>query len=294
MNLQQAKNRVISVEETEKITKAMQLVATARLQRLRREQPTIDLFASEISRAFKALRDNFKITDLSFLGKRDEGAGKTLFIVIYSNFGLCGNYNLLVTRLLNSTCKEDDLIIALGNRATSQLRDREKQILKIVHDTNDLISRGAIKESKEEILKILEERKDIKEVRIISTYFINALNFLPANFLLLGEEIKTRKNLRNTATTQEERTSPQFMLEPNSPELFLKSSFSLYLEAMLAYSYSQAKLSEMSLRRNAMESASDSAEKLKKELELSYNRIRQSNITQEISEIVAANLDNKR
>lgn len=294
MNLQQSKNRIVSVEETQKITKAMQLVSTAKLQRLRREHLGIDLLARAIDRAYQALRDNHQELGFDFIEKRASDK-KSLFVVIYSNFGLCGNYNNQVTRLLLSLLGKRDKILALGNRATSQLRVRERQVVKIIHDTNDLVSRGAIKEAAESILLLLREDLEITRVTIISTYFINALTFIPASFNLLEEEIQTKERLRKNQKKQSTQAkNPNFFLEPRSDYHFLEETFKLYLETMLAYTYSNAKLSEMSTRRNAMESASDSAEKLKRELELSYNRIRQASITQEISEIVAANLDNKR
>lgn len=296
MNLQQSKNRVISVEETQKITKAMQLVATAKLQRLRREHAGIDKLAGAIDLGFKAFRANYGLQSFSFLEERTANPTKTLFIVMYSNFGLCGSYNQLVTRLLDSLCTKDDLIVALGNRVLSQLREREGQVVKFFRDTNDLLSKGAINGVSEEVLRLLLEKPEIGKVTIVSTYFINALTFIPASFNLLNEEIKTKANLRKQKDGMGESVvkNPQFSLEPNSSVDFLRASFNLYLETVLAYTYSHAKLSEMSTRRNAMESASDSAEKLKRELELSYNRIRQASITQEISEIVAANLENKR
>lgn len=270
VGLQEIKSRINTVSTIKKITKAMQLIATAKLIKSKNSLVNIRVYYEEVSDTFKELLAAAK--DLLKLFENNI-ASKNLYILVTSDIGLCGAYNSNVIKLLKNSFKTDDDLIIIGQKGKLAFKDKLKKIDSFVHigdQPNYLIA--------SEIAKIAVSKflaNEIKTIKIIHTKYINSVSYYSKITTLLP--LKDILKKENKLVVE---------YEPN-PEKIILNSLSLYISAMVYGLMSESKVSEMSSRRVAMENSSDNAGDLIEKLSLDYNRARQSKITQEISEIVS-------
>ncbi len=112
-SLQELKGRISSVSTTKKITKAMQLVATAKLQKARKNLNSIQEYYSSVYDMFQDLLANVK--DISKLVPENTD-DSIIYIVITSDIGLCGGYNSNIFKMVKSEMRSIDKIVAIGNK----------------------------------------------------------------------------------------------------------------------------------------------------------------------------------
>ncbi|CAM9121792.1 ATP synthase F1 subunit gamma [Mycoplasma todarodis] len=275
-SLQETKSRLTSVSTTKKITKAMQLVATAKLRKAKSNLESIQEYYTSVYETFQKLLNN--VSDVKKLFPQN-AKESTLHIVITSDLGLCGGYNSNVLKLLKSDIKPSDKIIVLGNKGISHLGavaiPTFKEYASVGDEPNYDYASGIGQEAISQYLA-----GEVNKVKLIHTKFINSVTFEAESTQLLPIE-----KPQNSETEAPQTVKVMTEFEP-SPEIVLKKSIPLYVSAMIFGSMVESKVSEMSSRRTAMENATDNAEELIKKLNLEYNRARQAAITQEISEIV--------
>lgn len=276
-SLQEIKNRLSSVSTTKKITKAMQLVATSKIQKAKKNLESIQEYYTSVYDMFQDLISNVKNVQKLFpLNPKVS----TLHILITSDMGLCGGYNSNVLKILKNEFSKNDNVIVLGNKGVNSVKSfGMKTILEFpsIGDEPHYVVASEI--SKLAIAKF--ESGEINKVKLIYTKFINSVTYDPISIQLLPIE-KSKED--NKTTSKRIHSVTEF--EP-SAEVVLKRAFPLYISSLIFGAMVESKVSEMSSRRTAMENATDNAEELTTLLNLEYNRIRQSAITQEISEIVA-------
>ena len=122
----------------------------------------------------------------------------------------------------------------------------------------------------------LYRKKEISEIRILYTHFVNSVSFEPQLVTLLPVEKDKER---------EKKTSALTIFEPAGDQI-LDTLVPMYVRSLLYSYFLETKTSEQASRRMAMESATDNAEEIKETLELQFNQARQAAITQEITEIV--------
>lgn len=271
--LQDTKRRITSISTTKKITKAMELVASAKFGRLKKEHDSITTYCNSVKKLFVDLVGQSE--DLSFLKKEE---GKTLWIVVNSTLGLCGGYNSQINKIVEEQIKSDDLVIAVGEKAIQTYK--KYNIVGSYKSLSKPVNYTEVKIILEETLKqhkIVEN--NVKTIKIAYSKFINAATFEPVIDDLFTFDV-TEEKKSNT-----EEPKAEFIYEPNV-EVALEHTIPLYVGACIYGALSHSFTSEEGSRRTAMESATDNAEEIKEKLELEYNRKRQAAITQEIAEIV--------
>ncbi|CAM9106880.1 ATP synthase F1 subunit gamma [Mycoplasma marinum] len=274
-SLQETKSRLQSIGTTKKITKAMQLVATAKLRKAKSNLESIQEYYTAVYETFQKLLNSVSDVKKLFPQNAEES---TLYIVITSDLGLCGGYNSNVLKMLKADWKKSDKVIILGNKGISHLKAIGKQAFKEYSSVGDEPNYDyASGVGQEAIAQFLSGK--INKVKLIHTKFINSVTFEAKTTQLLP--IEKPEGVENSSNGISAVTE----FEP-SPEVVLKKSIPLYVSAMIFGSMVESKVSEMSSRRTAMENATDNANELIKKLDLEYNRARQAAITQEISEIV--------
>ena len=123
----------------------------------------------------------------------------------------------------------------------------------------------------------LYSKKEISEIRIVYTKFVNSVTFHPQITTLLPVE-KEERSKKSDALTE---------FEPKGDQI-LDTLVPMYVRSLLYSYFLETKTSEQASRRMAMESATDNADEIKETLELEFNQARQASITQEITEIVGA------
>ena len=274
------KRQLSSITSTKKLTNAMELVATAKLQKQRRKMESNNNYAYNYHKVLMSAVSSCEI-DLSsnryFIKPKQY---KPLYIIVTSNSGLCGSYNMDLLKYVTKTVSKEDKVVAVGNYGIKWLNNNKFNVIREYdrmddlnpHDINYLIT------------DILEsyDREDITSIKIIYTQYINTLTFKPTTMNLLPIEIDT------------EGYDSQIQLEPDG-QTVIRRLVLLYISSQVFDVVLQAQASEQASRRAAMDSANRNADSLIDQLRLKYNQARQAAITQEMNEISAATVtENER
>lgn len=267
------KRRIRSVTNTRKITKAMGLVATSKLKKLRDRLTINEQYYSKYNEIMEDLFQNYEENSIYSNGN---GSSKKLYIVLTSDMGLCGGFNLNV---LNKTLdyirggKDSSIIIVVGQKGRNYFNKLKYETAAEYVEVPDLPN---IKESREITDRALEmfNNREVGEVNIVFTKFISAVKQEVQINKVLPIDVKERKAFNDI-----------MLFEPALDEI-MENAIELYINETILFSLLNAKASEHSARMNAMDGATKNANDLLEKLNLRYNRIRQSVITQEISEIV--------
>lgn len=267
------KRRIKSITSTQKITKAMGLIATSKLRKVRKKLEAnnkyCELFSSVVNElAIEAEQNNIYIS-----GNK---SNKKLYIALNSDTGLCGGFNANVVNELNaikSKDNEDFLLIIMGQKGKMYFKRLNYSIESEYIDLPDV---PTIKETDDVIYKALELYKSGKvgEVNIIFTKFIST--------------IKQSVRVENLLPLKAEKTEKRNFIvkfEPSAEEM-MEDVVKLHLKQKLLNCMINSKVSEQCSRMTAMDGATKNANDLLDDLNLQYNRERQSAITQEITEIV--------
>jgi F-type H+-transporting ATPase subunit gamma len=269
------KTRMISVESTKQITKAMKLVSTSKLRKAKEKAESADPYfnalkdtVQDIARATKGVNNVFM---------QDREAINRCFIVIAGDRGLAGGYNSNVFKeAMTQMLGEKERIIAIGSKSYEYFSKRKYEIVRHV-DNVETCTYDDVADIADTVMEMYKNN-EIDEVSIIYTKFrsalvqeVKCLRLLP----LLPHEIEPK----------EKKSSSRVQYLP-SPDAVLSHIVPNYLRGMIYGGVVESFASEQGARRTAMESATDNADEMISKLELSYNRARQTAVTQEITEIV--------
>lgn len=266
------KARIRSVDSTMKITKAMQLVATSKLKKQKAYMEENREYAYYLKEIVADILSSIDGSTHPYLTKND--ADKAYTIVFTSDMGLCGGYNANVYRMVQQEVDKDAPVVMIGSRGNGWIHSKGYQIEDAVTDLEDDDCYADIMQIADHALE-LYRKKEISEIRILYTKFVNSVSFEPVLTTLLPVEKEERKQ-KDTVET---------IFEPAGDQI-LNDLVPLYVRSLLYSYYLETKTSEQASRRMAMESATDNADELKQTLELQFNQARQAAITQEITEIV--------
>jgi len=272
------RRRIKSVTATRKITKAMELVATAKLKKNKDRFMLTASYTSELASITANVLTRAKGHEHLYLNEV-EGKG-TLYIVITSNLGLCGAYNANVIKEIVPKIKTNDKFIVVGLKGYNVFRRKE---FEIVHS---LLAEVTAQEQIQanEIAKFAlsqYKNKNVSKIALVYTRYVNSVTFQPVTIDLLPVdptkfEVKVGKGKDFLDT----------LFEPNIDSV-LDSLVPIYFESVIFGKLVEAHTSEQAARRLAMENATDNADEIKEKLQIIYNKERQSAITQEMSEIIA-------
>ncbi len=279
MSLDELKKRISSIKTTSKITNAMKLVAASKIIKQKAIYAKIHDYYEEyyqiVGRILSLSEEfNYSINNDT----------KTLYIVITSTLGLCGGYNNNIIKHALSEIKNNDFILQIGKKGKGYFKRnlRDDQIIEFDNLNNDNLYDGCLILANY-IVKLFNDNK-FKAIKIIYTKFINAITFQPTTLNLIPFDKKIL-NKENGLSIND------FDFEPKK-EIIIHEILSNYLSSMIYGSMIESSISENASRRNAMDTASDNANELIENLKLVFNRIRQSKITNEITEIVAGSEEN--
>lgn len=271
-NMKIIKNRMKSIKSTRQITKAMELVASSKMrkamERTEHSKPYFDILSETMD---NIARDNRDFSSV-FTRKRE---GKTLRVVIAGDRGLAGGYNHNLFKSLD--INDDDIIFPIGRKAAEHFTD-----LSIYNEAYERAGDIGIEECNEIGRLIAEGYKkgDFTSVTLSYTSYKNILIQEPKTVSLLPVRIEhTNEGMRNTRYSLT-------IYEPDAETVFDRI-IPDYISGMVYGAVSESVASELSARRNAMESATDNADAMLDKLELEYNRARQASITQELTEIIS-------
>ena len=277
------RNKIKSVQNTRKITKAMEMVAASKMRkaqdRMRHARPYADKLrniAAHLANANPEYRH-------PFLVKR-EGLKAVGVILITTDKGLCGGLNTNILRMLTQRMREIEgqgarlQITAIGNKGLGFMqRINAKVVSHVVHlgDTPHLEKLiGPVK-----VQLDAYANGEIDAVYIAYNRFINTMKQEPVIEQLLPLD---PSHMQETSREY----SWDYLYEPDA-QTVLDELLLRYAEALIYQGVAENMASEQSARMVAMKSASDNAKKVIGDLQLSYNKARQAAITKELSEIVS-------
>ncbi|SET16445.1 ATP synthase F1 subunit gamma [Anaerobranca gottschalkii] len=265
------KRRIKTVTNTKQITKAMEMVAAAKLRRSQDKVIQSKPYAAKMQEVVERVLSNSR----DYTNPIIEGnpQGKPAFIVVTADRGLCGGYNANVLRTAQKTIdKENSYVIVVGRKARDLMKKQGYNIVAEFLDIGDEPNYNHGQRIYGTVAQLLEEGL-FSEVNIIYTQFINALTQRVVIERLLPVERKG------------EKISNIYLFEPSVEEV-LDNLIPKYLTGKLYQALVESKAAEHGARMTAMGSATDNASEMIEKLTLTYNRARQASITQEILEIV--------
>jgi len=260
------KRRIASTNSTKQITRAMQMVASARLNKIKKGIDPIREYANEAKKIIQKISPQQD----SIYNRKN---GETIIVVITPDMGLGGSF---ATDLANKAKKEAEKIdnfkgfYVIGTRGNIELK-RTNKILLSRSNLYEIPDEDNAEYILDDILNFLED-ENVSDIKVIYGELKNALIQLPKTIDLLPINYEAEMDSR-------------YEYEPNSKVLFEEASYLYLLSQVFMYIY-ETKLSELHARQNAMKNATENAENLIEELNLEYNKMRQASITQELIEIV--------
>lgn len=272
-SMEQIRQRIKVIDVNYKITKATQLVATAKLKRIGKRIESIKPYYSEVYDTFHQLLP--KLDNSLYIKDKPIEAKKTLWVVFNSSLGLCGGFNNNLNKMVISQIKSDDQVIAVGTKAVAYFKNRHKNIVKEYLNFN---INSTYNDSQDLALTLMSEfnNQNVDSIKIAYTKYINTVTMTPTIVDLLPIISQNQPEKDNLVQTD---------FEP-SPQKVIETAIPLYIGAIVYGALIESQVSEQASRRVAMENASNNASDMKTDLLIHYNRARQGAITQEISEII--------
>ena len=276
------RNKIKSVENTRKITKAMEMVAASKMRKAQDRMRAARPYGEKIRRVAANLSHAIAEYKHPFLIKR-ETVKKIGVILVTADKGLCGGLNTNVLRLAVTRMKEWEAqsaavqVTAIGNKGFGFMQRASAEIVSHTIGMGDtphlekLI--GPVKVQLDAYIK-----GDIDQLFIGYTRFINTMKQEPVIEQLLP--------LSGDAVGSAE-TKWDYVYEPDAKEV-VDDLLIRYVEALIYQAVAENMASEQSARMVAMKSASDNAKTVIGDLKLVYNKARQAAITKELSEIVGS------
>lgn len=283
LGLNKTKHRIVSIENTEKTTKAMGLIAMVKLRRFLDSYEKEKLFNEELLSLMGVIFAHDKQT-ASHYAKTNEKANKSLYIVITSNLGLCGAYNSQLFKYVDSFISPNDVIAPIGNKGIHHF-ERSELFHHVSKDYAYINLSTDMETLKDMCVKLKDSfnKGEYRSINIVYTRYINSLKSVPTSFQLLPVQIPYE------AWTGESYCPPEF---DEDPRTLIHKLLPAYMSSAVYGRLVESQLSEQAMRRTAMDNANDNADDLLAKLRIEYNKARQNAITQEITEVVGgANVD---
>jgi F-type H+-transporting ATPase subunit gamma len=280
------RRRIASVSSTKKITRAQELIATARIVKAQQRVAQSTPYAREITRAVSAVASHSN-TKHPLIGERPR-LQRAAILLITADRGFAGAYNTgaikqaeQLAALLKGEGKEVDRYV-VGRKGAGYYRFRGVQLAGEWSGFSDNPQYGDAAAIGDALLEAFDkggEDGGVDEIHVVSTRFVSMLSQNPVAARFLPLEIE------ETTEAPAAGVFPLYEFEP-SPAEVLDALLPHYIKARLFNALLQSAASEHAARRRAMKSATDNATELIKQYTRLANGARQAEITQEISEIV--------
>ncbi len=288
--MKKIKSQIKSVSNIKQITKALEIVATVKLQKVKQQTEQYREFMIEFLKIVQVIN-----TKTDIFNKKDrKKTNRNLIIVTGTDKGLCGSLNNKLFKKIFSKYenkKKHTDVFCIGKKS---LEFFSRSNFNVVGQLN--IKDDFAEEDLEGIFTFLRnglETREYDSVKIYFNYFQNAIQQIPLNFKLFPLDKKSFEgfteelNIDINDLISEDVKKKELLIEPTPVELAQEMRKQL-LQHMIYGALLQNKAGEFASRMIAMKNAKDNSTTLIKDLQLTFNKARQWVITQEISEIVGA------
>ena len=281
------RRRIRSISSTAQITKAMQMVAASNMRKAQQAALAGRPFVQVLYRIQREATTRMGEFSHPLLAVRE--VRKRAVILIAADKGLCGALNSNVFRLVAEFDPQSTVFVTAGRKAAQFIARTHRQLLAefAYADTPKFAEARAIAAFARDLFL----KKEVDEVRVIATRFVNTLTQQPLclEFLPVGQ-IKAMNIPGVRAEEEIAADTTECIFEP-SAAFVLTYLLPHYLDIYIYQVLLNAKASEQSARMVSMKNATESAEGLIKDLKLEYNKLRQGNITKELLEIAGGQSD---
>lgn len=277
-NLKDIKRRIGSVKNTQQITKAMKLVAAAKLRRTQESVMASRPFSEKVAEVMESVAAAARENSHPLLRRKDPE--NILIIVMSGDKGLCGPFNTNVlkaaAKVINDNHGKGISLLVTGKNGIDFFRRRKMTVLKAILDYGKKLGYDLAGEIATAVTEeFLSGRVD--KVYMVYNKFRNVVVQIPTTVSLLPVTVAKR---------DEHATPPvDFEYEP-SEAVILDEIFRRYIESQIYQSLLESAASENGARMTAMDAATKNAKEMIEKLTLQYNRARQAAITTEIIEVV--------
>ena len=277
------RRRIRSVKNTAQITKAMQMVAAAKMRKAQQMALAGRPYATLMNEVLGEVSAASAESQDALMEKRE--VKKRALILVSSDKGLCGALNSNVLREAAKLDRNTTVYITAGRKA-AQFIARTKRELAAEFTYKDAPLFGEAR-AISKFARDLFIKGEVDQVDILYTSFISTLNQKPETIPFLP--VQEVKGVGTGVHDEGKLThgTAEFLFEPGLREVF-STLLPHYLNYRVYQVLLEAKASEQSARMVAMKNATDNAKQLIKDLTLEYNKLRQANITKELLEITSA------
>ena len=274
-NLRDIRRRIKSVKNTAQITRAMQLVAAAKMKKAQDQAIAGREYSKQLNGVLQDISEGFSDATHVLLEKRS--GSRELVLIISTDKGLCGAINTNLARAIHRQTSKDADYVTVGRKLRIMMEKLGRNVVA------DFSVKDPVPFADARAIATLLSKQFIAgnydKVSVAFTRFVNTMSQQPEVVQLLPVEPPT-DHADVTATND-------FLFEP-SPADVLSAILPLYVNFRVFQALVEARASEHSARMVAMKSATDNAKKFIKELTLEYNKLRQGAITSELLEITTA------
>lgn len=282
-SLKEIRKRISSIKSTRQITSAMKMVAAARLRKAQDKIIKLRPYASSLHKLLVGISIGLEESEIETPYSRHGEIDKVLLIVITSNRGLCGSFNMnvikqtmqIIDEKYDKQYRNDSLwLMTIGRKAYDFFSKRDYQILE---DNSDIFDDLTFDNSTAIAGRVMEAflNKEFDRVEFIYNQFKNAAVQILSYHVFLPLE----------KPGQEEPEVVDYIYEPSREEIItelIPKTLKMQFYSTILDSY----VAEHGARMTAMHMATDNATELMRDLNLEYNKARQASITNQILEVV--------
>ncbi|MBP3890586.1 MAG: ATP synthase F1 subunit gamma [Solobacterium sp.] len=273
---QALRSRIKSVNSTRKITKAMEMIANAKLFKQRNRMEANRLYAQRLQDVVEEIVANNLDVESELIQKKD--SPHKMSIVFCSDLGLCGGYNQNILKKARVEINKSDPTFLVGTSLYHQMIEEGFNILNKEPISSDHLTFLELKE----LIEQAEDKylaNEVGKVQILYTKFVNTMTFQAEVDVLLPCDVS------HVVKKNPEEIHVDTLFEPSARKI-LNQLIPMMIQDVAYSDWMESTTSEQGSRRVAMKTATDNADELSQELLLEYNKARQAAITQEITEIV--------
>jgi F-type H+-transporting ATPase subunit gamma len=273
------RNKIKSIQNTQKITKAMEMVAASKMRKAQQRMDATRPYAYKMRGVIGHLANAHPEYEHPYLIKRE--TKRVGFFIVSSDRGLAGGLNVNLFRAALAAMREwqeqgaEINLCLIGAKAEAFFKRLDANILASTKGLGDRPRLADLVGTIKVMLDAYNEEK-VDRLMLISNEFINTMSQKPRIITLVPVEPAEEEELKHYW---------DYIYEPDSQEV-LDDVLTRYIESIVYQGVVENVACEMAARMVAMKSASDNAAQIIEDLQLAYNKARQAGITQELTEIV--------
>lgn len=284
--MQAIQKRIESIRVTRQISQAMRLVSNTKIQRAMRQVEAVRPFTQETQRLARTAAASLFETRSLYTEQRP--LQKTVYVVLGSDRGLCGGYNINIGKEGLAALKEGEdegAVVAVGAKMRDYFTRRRVPIL---HYYGGISQNPFYADAHEmgDLLLDLYRKDEVQRVVLVYTHFASILNHVPTREVLLPLPPPAAPAVPGGEGAEESGPAPLLRMEPGE-EALLDRLVPGYLYASLFGALAQGAACEQSARITSMDAAVRNSTDIIDELQTAYNQARQAAITQDLNEIVS-------